>query len=170
MVGEAIRRDGAGGGNAQAMLAAATSLMVLLDHHLRAVERGGTHADWPDGKGKNGKLRSSDADKTHRGIGMPAKAFAFFKAREKDGAWYRVAPPLATSFMKSTAVEFCSFVTEKKLPDPDVKGALLRKVKFEVELVEPPTAKGKQKKLSSLQQPRGPATVNFMDNNSLGEK
>ena len=100
---------------------------------------------------------------------MPAKAFAFFEAREKDGAWYRVAPPLATSFMKSTAVDFCSFVTEKKLPDPDVKGALLRKVKFEVELVEPPTAKGKQKKLSSLQQPR-PATVNFMDNNSLGEK
>ena len=159
LMSQAIREDGKGGACGAKMLEHTVTLMCALELTLKATRTDGVeHKDWPmKKKPMHAPGGSSEKNMTFRGIGMPRKAFEFFEARAEDKQWYRVGPPLATSFSKATANTFCGYVKDKGIKDPDDPEKLMQRVKFHVHLVE--NADG----------PR-PTSVNYLEHSMFAEK
>jgi len=115
------------------MLQPAVLLTCMLQRFLNASRRvkHGTaleHESWPNGDGEN----STAKDTTFRGGGLPSKHFAFFKALAGTKQYYRVAHPLATSFMKRKARYFIDLQDGR--PDPLEPSADMPKVLFIIQL------------------------------------
>jgi len=100
-----------------AMLQPAVVLTAILQRFLNASRRVKEetvkkHDAWPSGNGED----STKKNTVFRGGGLPTKHFGFFKRLEESKQWYRVAHPLATSFMKNKARFFVR--RQNGRPDP----------------------------------------------------